>query len=95
MIHHSEETHQQLVERLPAATGRDLKDWMRALEDGPAFSRFDEKVNWLRDEHGLSHGFATAVVHEAQRLSLSAQTEDHREAVRAFVEKRKPVFSGR
>ena len=33
--------------------------------DGPAFSRFDEKVNWLRDEHGLSHGFATAVVHEA------------------------------
>ena len=37
----------------------------------------------------------TAVVHEAQRLSLSAQTEDHREAVRAFVEKRKPVFTGR
>ena len=41
------------------------QDWMRALDDGPAFSRFDEKVNWLRDEHGLSHGFATAVVHEA------------------------------
>jgi hypothetical protein len=68
MIHHSEETHQQLVERLPQATGRDLKDWMRALDDGPAFSRFDEKVNWLRDEHGLSHGFATAVVHEADMV---------------------------
>ena len=27
MIHHSEETHQQLVERLPQATGRDLKDF--------------------------------------------------------------------
>ena len=52
MIRHSEQTHQQLVERLPGATGRDLKDWMRALEDGPSFSRFDEKVNWLRDEHG-------------------------------------------
>jgi hypothetical protein len=65
MIRHSEQTHQQLVERIPAATGKDLKDWMRALDDGPAFSRFDEKVNWLRDEHGLSHGFATAIVHEA------------------------------
>ena len=59
MIHHSEETHQQLVERLPQATGREV---------GPAFSRFDEKVNWLRDEHGLSHGFATAVVHEADMV---------------------------
>jgi len=65
MIRHSEQTHQQLVERLPSATSRDVKDRMRALEDGPALSRFEEKVNWLRDEHGLSHGFATAIVHEA------------------------------
>ncbi|HET8969575.1 MAG TPA: DUF4287 domain-containing protein [Candidatus Nanopelagicales bacterium] len=64
MLRHSETTHQQLVERLPAATGRDLKDWIQDLQDGPAFSRFDEKVGWLQDEHGLSHGFATAVVHE-------------------------------
>ncbi|CAB4924698.1 unannotated protein [freshwater metagenome] len=67
MIRHSEQTHQQLLARLPGATGRDLKHWMRALEDGPAFSRFDEKVTWLRDEHSLSHGFATAIVHEADK----------------------------
>ncbi len=65
MLRHSEQTHQQLVDRLPTATGRELKEWMRDLEDGPAFSRFDEKVTWLQDEHGLSHGFATAIVHEA------------------------------
>ncbi|HEY7858188.1 MAG TPA: DUF4287 domain-containing protein [Candidatus Nanopelagicales bacterium] len=65
MLRHSEETHQQLVERLPAATGRDLKEWLRDLQDGPALSRFDEKVTWLQDEHGLSHGFATAIVHES------------------------------
>jgi len=67
MIRHSEQTHQQLLARLPGATGRDLKAWMRALEDGPAFSRFDEKVTWLRDEHSLSHGFATAIVHESDK----------------------------
>jgi hypothetical protein len=63
-MNHSEETHQQLVARLPRATGRDLPDWFRALEDGPALLRFEERVNWLRDEHELSHGYATAIVHE-------------------------------
>ncbi len=65
MLRHSEKTHQQLVERLPSATGRDLKAWMRDLDDGPPLSRFDERVTWLQDEHGLSHGFATAIVHES------------------------------
>lgn len=63
-LHHSEETHQQLVARIPGATGRELQEWYRELEDGPAFSRFDDKVHWLQSEHGLSHGQATAVVHE-------------------------------
>jgi hypothetical protein len=63
-LHHSEETHQQLVERLPSSTGVSLPEWFERMNDGPSLLRFDEKVNWLRDEHGLSHGFATAVVHE-------------------------------
>jgi hypothetical protein len=45
-----------------------LQDWFAALEAGPALSRFDERVNWLRDEHGLAHGPATAIVHEHDRL---------------------------
>ena len=65
MIRHSEQTHQQLVERLPQVTGRDMKDWMRTLDEGPALSRFDDRVTWLQDEYTLSHGFATAIVHEA------------------------------
>ncbi len=63
-LHHSEETHQNLVARVPTATGRGLPEWFRAVEEGPAFLRFDERVNWLRDEHGLPHGYATAIVHE-------------------------------
>ncbi|HWV95527.1 MAG TPA: enoyl-CoA hydratase, partial [Xanthobacteraceae bacterium] len=36
--------------------------------------------------------FATARDHEAVRLIKAAGTADHREAVAAFIEKRKPVF---
>ena len=72
-LHHSEETHQNLVARIPHATGRDLPEWFKALESGPAFLRFEERVNWLRDEHGLAHGHATAIIHEhdKQRASRS------------------------
>jgi Domain of unknown function (DUF4287) len=73
-LHHSEETHQNLVARVPSVTGRELPEWFRAIEDGPAFLRFDDKVNWLRDEHGLAHGHATAIVHE----------HDKRRAARSF-----------
>lgn len=73
-LHHSEETHRNLVARIPEATGKQLREWFRAIEDGPAFLRFDDRVNWLRDEHGLSHGHAKAIVHE----------HDLRRAQRAF-----------
>jgi len=63
-LHHSEETHRNLLERVPAATGKALPEWFKEIEDGPAFLRFDERVSWLRDEHGISHGHASAIVHE-------------------------------
>ncbi len=63
-LHHSEETHRQLVERLPSVTGKDLREWFSALEQGPSLLRFDEKVNWLRDQFNIAHGHATAIVHE-------------------------------
>lgn len=66
-LHHSEETHQLLLARVPEATGRALAEWFRAIEDGPGLLRFDERVNWLRQEHDLPHGYATAIIHEHDR----------------------------
>ena len=63
-LRHSEETHQNLVARIPQATGRELPEWIRALEEGPAFLRFEDRVSWLRNEYGIAHGHATAIVHE-------------------------------
>jgi Domain of unknown function (DUF4287) len=67
-LHHSEETHRNLVARIPQATGRDLPEWFKALDAGPAFLRFDERVNWLRAEHGIAHGHATAIIHEHDKF---------------------------
>lgn len=63
-LNHSEATHQQLLDRLPTATGRPIEEWFKALEAGPTLLRFEERVNWLRDEHDLAHGHASAIVHE-------------------------------
>ena len=70
-LHHSVETHQQLVQRVEATTGRPLPQWFRDIDEGPSLLRFEERVNWLRDEHGLSHGYATAIVHEHDRARAS------------------------
>lgn len=75
-LHHSEETHQQLLARLPQVTGRDFPEWSAAIQDSaPSLLRFEERVNWLCDEHGIPHGHATAIVHEM----------DLRRAQRAFT----------
>ena len=41
-----------------------MKEWFTVVEEGPSLARFDDRVNWLRDEHDLSHGYATAIIHE-------------------------------
>jgi hypothetical protein len=70
---HSEETHQSLLARIPEATGRDLPDWLSSLEQGPALLRFEERVNWLRDEHNLPHGYARAIVHEHDKRRAASR----------------------
>ena len=46
-------------------------------------------------DRALREDLASCLAAEAEGLVRTAQTEDHREAVRAFVEKRKPEFRGR
>ena len=63
----------------------------KSLADGPAVALRHMKDNL---DDALTQPFLTALDGEAERLVQSAQTDDHKEAVRAFVEKRKPNFTG-
>jgi enoyl-CoA hydratase/carnithine racemase len=64
----------------------------RSLAEGPALALRSMKDNL---DEALALDFATARDHEAERLIRLAATADHKEAVQAFIEKRKPQFTGR
>ncbi len=63
----------------------------RGMAEGPALA-----LRYMKDnlDEALIFDFATARDHEAERLIRLTTTADHREAVQAFIDKRKPVFRG-
>ncbi|MQA01594.1 MAG: DUF4287 domain-containing protein [Streptosporangiales bacterium] len=73
-LNHSPETHQNLLERIPRTTGKELREWLDAIDEGPTFLRLEEQANWLRDEHGLHHGYAAALAHEHHRRRRCTRT---------------------
>lgn len=46
-------------------------------------------------EYSAGHDFADSLEFEASMMTLTGSTEDHHDAVTAFVNKQKPVFKGR
>jgi enoyl-CoA hydratase/carnithine racemase len=64
----------------------------KSLAQGPAVA-----IGYMKDnlDEALDITHAEAIDREAERLMRTQGTEDHKEAVRAFVEKRNPIFSGR
>src|ERR1700685_2673443 len=63
----------------------------RSMAEGPAIA-----LRYMKDnlDEALLFDFATARDHEAERLIRTTMTSDHREAVQAFIDKRKAIFKG-
>jgi 2-(1,2-epoxy-1,2-dihydrophenyl)acetyl-CoA isomerase len=64
----------------------------RRLASGPTLAYARMKDNFV---FGETNTFADTLTREAENMIASGQTEDHRAAARAFVEKREPAFQGR
>lgn len=63
----------------------------RSLADGASIALAYMKDNL---DHAITSDFLDSMDQEAANMVRSARTGDHKEAVRAFIDKRKPVFSG-
>jgi len=63
----------------------------KSLAEGPsvAFARIKDNL-----DHAVSSDFLDSMDLEAENMVRSARTIDHKEAVRAFIDKRKPTFVG-
>ena len=64
----------------------------RSLAEGPRIAYRNIKDNL---DEAPYIDYPTAMFRESERLVGASRTADHKEAVQAFVDKRKPVFSGR
>src|SRR6201992_344186 len=64
----------------------------KSMAEGPAMA-----LRYMKDnlDEAQLFDFATARDQEAERLIRTTMTADHRGAVQAFIEKRKPVFKGK
>ena len=64
----------------------------KSMAEGPTIA-----LRYMKDnlDEALMFDFATARDHEAERLIRTTMTADHREAVQAFIDKRKAVFVGK
>src|SRR6202140_164849 len=63
----------------------------RSLAEGPSIALAHIKDNL---DHALKSDFLDSMDREAENMVRSSPTTDHKEAVRAFIDKRKPAFAG-
>lgn len=51
-----------MIGNMPEKTGRSLEEWKQILSS-KSFQKHSEALNYLKKEHGVSHGFANTIVH--------------------------------
>ncbi|MEU7743240.1 DUF4287 domain-containing protein [Nonomuraea sp. NPDC049158] len=89
---HEQQETERLVARISTITGRELPEWFHILESGPKFLNANEQVDWLVNEHLLTHGYARALIHEYEhyrhnRMGLILDTSSTNTGVNAMIER--------
>lgn len=56
-----EKALQTMIDNMPEKTGKSLEEWKTVLKT-KSFDKHSEAVNYLKKEHGVTHGFANTIV---------------------------------
>ena len=52
---------QTMIDNMPEKTGKPLEEWLGILKQ-KSFDKHSEAVKYLKQEHGVTHGFANTIV---------------------------------
>ncbi|NRD20594.1 DUF4287 domain-containing protein [Winogradskyella eckloniae] len=66
-----EKALQTMINNMPEKTGKSLDQWKTILK-AKAFAKHSEGVNFLKKEHGVTHGFANTIVTLSKEENNSA-----------------------
>lgn len=50
-----------MIDNMPEKTGKSLDDW-KIILNSKSFEKHSEAVNFLKNDHGVTHGFANTIV---------------------------------
>jgi hypothetical protein len=70
-----EEMEAAMVQNLREKTGKTLKEWLTLVREGEP-AKHGAIVKRLKEEHGLTHGYANLVAHKALQASAPAPVGD-------------------
>lgn len=72
-----EEQARAMIANLAEKTGRSLDEWL-ALTVTSTHERHGQLVKWLKNDHGITHGYANLIAHETlgARDAAGAPTQD-------------------
>ncbi|HSM07336.1 MAG TPA: DUF4287 domain-containing protein [Longimicrobiales bacterium] len=70
-----EEMAASMIQNLPEKTGRDLVAW-REVVAASGLEKHGQIVKMLKTEHGVSHGYANLIAHEARRTTAAHSADE-------------------
>ncbi|WP_291844622.1 DUF4287 domain-containing protein [Maricaulis sp.] len=71
MANSPEDMAQAMINNMPAKTGKSLDEWVTIVK-ASGLEKHGEMIKLLKGEHGMTHGFANLVAHEARGRVVSA-----------------------
>ncbi|MCA6073975.1 DUF4287 domain-containing protein [Fulvivirga sedimenti] len=64
----------KMFESIEEKYGKPVSEWVELVK-ASGLEKHGERINFLKKEHGFSHGFANLVVHEAKNPGIGAGTK--------------------